>query len=134
MMRDYMPIKSENCNGNYSMKIDLTVAKHNLNHQMTLSAEFIVSHEIIGNLALSLESHACDLNMTKCVRYKTIKFPELFKKFKEKHAFYSTNFEHIKPPLECPIKPGNYSVEKTTMDLTLASLMPIDGYVFISNI
>jgi hypothetical protein len=49
-------------------------------------------------------------------------------KFKETKAFYSDIVQAFRPPLLCPIKPGNYTTSDTTVNLDLVSRLPLNGY------
>lgn len=132
-MRDYIPIMWENCPEPTAMKIFLRLPKSNLDNQILFQGDIIVSEEISGNIDFVLENYKCNLDMTKCDQAINQNIPEICKKFKEKNTFYSKAFQSIQPPMECPIKPGNYTLGPILLDLTIVSMLPIDGYVWIVN-
>lgn len=115
------------------MTVDLKIPKSNVNNQVVMSGNITVTEEISGNLDFVLENNRCNLDLTKCEQEPNLNINEVCKKLKQKNVFYSIMFEAIKPPLACPIQPGNYTVEKFSIDLSLVSMLPIDGYIWIVN-
>lgn len=100
---------------------------------MKYSGTIVVVEEVPGEIELVLESNKCSLDMKTCEKYDIINVREMCKKFQDKHAFYSNIFTHIKPTLECPIKPGNYTLEESSLDLRPFALFPVDGYIWVSS-
>lgn len=99
--------------------------------KMKYSGTIAVSDEVPGEIDLVMEYNKCSLDMKTCEKYDIINIREMCKKFQDKNAFYSNIFAHIKPPLKCPIKPGNYTLEESSLDLAPFALFPIDGYIWV---
>lgn len=99
--------------------------------QVTISGPFHISEEITGNIEMVLETNKCSLDMKKCEKYSNHNIPNMCIKFRENNAFYSAAFASIHPPLRCPIKPGNYTADDSTFDMTAIQMLPIDGYVWV---
>jgi hypothetical protein len=59
---------------------------------------------------------------------------EVCKKFSDTAQFYSNVFTTIKPPLKCPIMPGNYTQTETTLSFAIMEFLPIDGYVYTNTL
>jgi hypothetical protein len=92
------------------------------------SGYIIVKEEIKGDLVLVLDASRCSLDMKTCEKYSNRNFRDMCSRFHEKNAFYTSSFASINPPLDCPLQPGNYSLGESTIDLTLFSIFPYDGY------
>lgn len=71
------------------------------------------------------------MKMTNCEDYDKILITGLCQKFKDKFAFYTEVLKAFTPPLECPIKPGNYSITDTTVNLDLVSRLPLNGHRYL---
>ena len=52
-------------------------------------------------------------------------------KFVDKRMIYAVIMDAIKPKLECPIKPGNYTLDRTSLDFTVLRMFPIEGHVWV---
>lgn len=114
-----------------AIKVDFNVSNSNIENKISLSGRMSVSEEIAGELDLVLEVNKCTLDMKNCEKSATVNVREICKKFKDKNAFYYSVFSSIKPQLQCPIKAGNYSSEQSTIELSMISLLPLDGYIWL---
>lgn len=85
-------------------------------------------------MEFSIESNKCTLDMTTCEKYASTTLRGMCKIFVKKNAFYSSFFENITPPLVCPLKTGNYTIVETKLDLTALSVLPLDGFVWVSTL
>lgn len=132
-MRDYIPLHWQNCPVDVPMKIDLKMPKSNTNNTIRMNGTIYVSEKIIGEIDFILENNRCNLNLTSCEHFQNQNIPGICKMLKTKNAFYSKGFEGIKPQLFCPFEPGNYTIDDATFDVTLISMMPIDGYVWVTT-
>jgi hypothetical protein len=91
----------------------------------------VVNEEIRGDVDLTIESSKCSLDMKTCTKHPTLKIRDLCKVISDKNAFYSNALEQITPRLKCPLKPGNYTISKCSADMSILSLLAIDGYVWV---
>lgn len=114
------------------MVVDLKLPRSNTNNKITMSGSIVVSQQVSGQIDLVLESNKCSFDMKSCEKLTTINIKDMCKKFKD--ALYSSAFSSIQPPLECPIKPGNYTIKDSTIELSMVSLLPIDGFVYVTSI
>ena len=100
---------------------------------MKLSGTMEVTEEVPGDLNLVVESNKCDLEMKSCVKYNTFNIGGVCQKFLDKKEFYSDVLSSITPPLKCPIKVGNYTLDERTLDLRIISFLPLDGYIWVNS-
>lgn len=115
-----------------SMVFDLKSPKSNTNNKVPISGTIEVSELVSGQIDLALESNKCSLDMKSCEKFTTINVKDMCKKFKD--ALYSNAFSSIQPPLDCPIKPGNYTLKDSILDLSMFSLLPIDGFIYVASV
>jgi hypothetical protein len=102
------------------------------NNKITLNdGMLVVNEEIRGEVVLAYESSRCTLDLKTCEKRKIMNIPDMCKKIHDKNAFYYSALEKISPRLECPVKPGNYTFSELSVDLSIFSLMSLDGYVWI---
>jgi hypothetical protein len=40
---------------------------------------------------------------------------------------------NINPPLSCPVKPGNYTLQDSTFDLSALAMLPLEGYLWVTT-
>lgn len=130
MVRDYSPQKWENCPIQTPMSIQMSIPKSNIN-TLKMSGLITAAVEVPGDIELVVEANKCTLDMMTCEKYAGVSVRELCKRFKVKGAFYSNVIASIKPPLQCPIKAGNYTMEESTFDLSMLSVLPLDGYIWV---
>lgn len=112
------------------MTLSLAIPKVNIG-SMKYSGVITVTEVVSGEIEFVLEASKCTLDMKTCDKYATVNFREMCKKFRDKNAFYSSVFENIKPSFNCPIQPGNYTVEEAVIDLTPVSFVPLDGFIWV---
>jgi hypothetical protein len=93
-----------------------------------------VFEKISGPLHMSLVASRCTLDLKTCRNYNTFNMKEVCKKFTETTQFYSHVFTTIKPPLKCPIMPGNYTQIETTLSFAIIEFLPIDGFVYTNTL
>ena len=86
-------------------------------------------NEIPGDLTFSLELTRCSLDLKFCEKWTNFNFKEVCAKFVDKNVFFASTMSAIKPKLECPIKSGNYTLDRTLLDLTVLKMFPIEGRV-----
>lgn len=90
-----------------------------------------MTEEVLGDIEFVLGASKCTLDMKTCEKYPTTNIREMCKKFQERNAFYSSALSNFKPPLKCPLKPGNYTLSESRMDLAPVAFIPLDGFVWI---
>lgn len=111
------------------MESHIVVPKMYIN-KVTLLGYVTVSQEVPGGIELIMETNKCTLDMKRCEKYSNRTFRDMCKKFKEKNTFYSSAFSSIEPTLQCPIKPGNYTLN-STFDLSSFTVLPLGDYLWI---
>lgn len=111
----------------------MTFPPSNIN-KLKFSGNIAVSEEIPGEIELVFEPNKCTLDMKTCEKYGNINIREMCSKFEDKSAFYSATFAAIKPAFKCPIQPGNYTWESSTLELTPLAMFPLDGFVWVASI
>lgn len=133
MVREYN-IRFDNCPSKAPMKLNFDVPQSNLNSRISTSGTISVSEEVSGKLTLVLETNFCTLDMKKCEKTLTFNFKEICAKLKDTKAFYSSFLSNFHPRLECPFKAGNYTKNKSELDLSFLAPMALDGKVFVTEI
>lgn len=131
-MRNYFPLKNENCKSEMPIKVDLKFPKM-AGEFGNFSGNVSVKEEIFGDIDFVLESTQCSLDLKACKKNNNFNYKGVCKAFKEKNAFYSTFLNSFKPNFDCPIKPGNYTLPVTSIDLGFAKMFPLEGYIFIET-
>lgn len=123
----------KNCPGEKMMAVEGKMPVSHLN-VVSFSGYGYLSRDIKGDLELFVEVNRCSLDMKFCENYPGTTIRELCKRFRDKNAFYSSTLESIKPLLKCPVKAGNYTFMELKLDLSALSLLPMDGYVWLTTI
>jgi hypothetical protein len=129
-IREYNITKYEPCATGYPLKIDWKIASPVFNDKITFSGLMTVFEKISGPLHMSLVVSRCTLDLKTCRNYNTFNMKEVCKKFSDTAQFYSNVFTTIKPPLKCPLLPGNYTQTETTLSFQIVEFLPIDGYIY----
>jgi hypothetical protein len=106
------------------------VPEKNLNHIVTIGGSFEVFEKLYGPIDMSTEINRCTLDMKTCDNFMNLNIRNLCAKFKDPNQVYSKLVERVLPPLKCPITPGNYTVQRTDVDLKMVSFLPMDGFVY----
>ncbi|CRK88020.1 CLUMA_CG001806, isoform A [Clunio marinus] len=131
-VRKFYPLKWENCPVKTPAKAFLKVPSLVVN-TLNISGLIIVDEEIVGDLSFSVEANKCSLNMTACEKYPIVSLRNFCQRFNEKDKVYSAIFDNIQPRIQCPIKPGNYTISPATLDLSIFNLVPLDGFVWVTT-
>jgi hypothetical protein len=113
------------------MTVDLIVPKSNFN-QVALSGKIMISETITGQIDAVFETNQCTLNMKTCERNPALNVKDMCSKLKQ--SLYSNIFSKVKPPLECPLQIGNYTITDSTFDLSFLRYLPLDGTVYVVSI
>lgn len=132
VVREYSPLTWKNCPIKTPMMIQMTIPKSNIN-MLTMSGMITANEEVSGEIEFSIDANKCSMDMKICEKYPGVTVREMCKKFKTKGAFYSSTFLSMKPPMQCPIKPGNYTMGDISIDLSVLSVLPLDGYIWVVN-
>jgi hypothetical protein len=81
--------------------------------------------------ALLMEPSTCRFDIKSCEKkQRALSFQEICKKIQDKNAFYYSALENINPRLGCPAKPGNHSIPKASLDLSILSAFAFDDNVW----
>lgn len=100
-------------------------------NKLEYSGFITVSEEVAGEIEFLVEASKCSLDMKSCEKYNNVKIQSMCDRFMEKNTFYSSALASIHPQLKCPIKPGVYTLNEAAIDLSLISVIPLDGYVWV---
>jgi hypothetical protein len=95
---------------------------------------FVANEKIDGDIFGVLETAQCSLDMKTCQKLNSLRLDDLCKKIADEKAFWYNIFEHITPPLRCPLQPGNYNIPEAGLDLSLFAMVPIDGHVWVTQL
>jgi hypothetical protein len=114
------------------MDIVAKFPKSNIN-KIDYSGYIVVKEVITGDMVLVLDVNRCSVDMNACEKYSNRNFRNMCFRFHEKNAFYTSSFASINPPFDCPIKPGNYSLGESSIDMSLFSFFPYDGFIWVIN-
>lgn len=129
-VRIYDSKKFENCPIDVPMKMFLEVPKLSVNG-FNISGYVTVTDEVRGDVDMVIEATRCSIDMKSCEKYQNINIREMCTNFGRKNRYYTAVFAAIKPKVECPIKPGNYTLESTRLDLSGLRMFPLEGFVWI---
>jgi hypothetical protein len=91
----------------------------------------IVNEQIDGDIFGFIEKSRCSLDMKTCQKLPSIKIDNMCEKFAAEKTFYSSVVKNFNPPLRCPFRPGNFTFPESSVDLSVFSMLSIDGYVFV---
>lgn len=109
-------------------------AAENTFDSIEISGNITVKSKIEGNLQFDIVAARCSLDMKDCMKFAgTPPISNLCSSFTIKGSFYSQIFENISPDWKCPIQPGNYTMTKAMIDLSIVSLFPLDGSIWMTT-
>lgn len=92
-----------------------------------------ISETVKGNLNLILDIQKCDFSMKSCDKYSTRNIPGICALVQLKDALFAEAFVNVVPKVECPLKPANYSLGTSAIDMKPFSLVQLDGFIWIVN-
>lgn len=95
---------------------------------------FVVAEKLFGPIDISFENSRCKLDMKNCEKASNFNIRELCKRMTDPLSIYSSIFKNIQPPLKCPIEPGNYTIKSAEINFETLAFLPIDGYVYMTNV
>lgn len=114
------------------MVVNLKMSSTNVDI-LTFSSITALSKDIVGEIELVFELNRCTFDMKTCEKYPGLVVRNLCKTLFEKGNHFSIVLERSKPPIRCPLKAGNYTLEETKIDLAFVSMFPLDGYVWVTT-
>jgi len=120
-------VKWENCPSKSPIDIKVILPRSNVDY-LKINGHIDVKENIPGDLYGEIESTRCTLDKSSCERYTNNTIKDICKRIDENEAAFS---KHLDPPLLCPIKPGNYALVNASFDLSLISMVPLDGYTWL---
>lgn len=98
---------------------------------MSFSGFVNITRDIQGDMELVMEVNRCSLDRNTCEKYPGATIREMCRRFQEKTKFYAKFFSNFEPPLRCPLKAGNYTMNEIKLDLSVISVLPLDGYLWL---
>lgn len=128
-VRLYTPQNMENCRADAPIQVKFLYPR-SASISAIVSARASVSEDITGDFDFVSESSRCTVDMKSCGKHLTYRAKNVCDALKVKNAFYSDIFNSFNPSVKCPIKAGNYTLQKATFDLKYFQVFPIDGYVY----
>ncbi|KAG5677730.1 hypothetical protein PVAND_007461 [Polypedilum vanderplanki] len=102
-------------------------------NSVKLTGYIEMTEDYNGDLHATIDANKCDFEMKNCLKYNLLKIENLCSIFTNKIGMFSMAFNSIKPPLKCPLKVGNHTLMDTQLDLTIFSVIPLDGAVWVAN-
>lgn len=124
----------ENCPGNFSAINQMTSnSSDGLPNRIRYSGFLDVVREIFGPLELWVDINRCDIAMKNCEKLPTQKFNRLCHRLTDKKTFYYGAVSTVEPKLACPLRVHRYVSTNSTIDLTMISMLPLSGSVFIGK-
>lgn len=111
---------------------NITFPKSNIN-RIELSGVLTVFEEIGGRIDFEVDTSKCSMDMKVCEKHGAKTIHGICKIFKDQKIFYENVFARINPPISCPVKPNNYTLNEIYADLPFLAVVPLDGYVWIST-
>lgn len=98
-----------------------------LDNVFTINSDVIVKETISEQLQLEVTVDRCETNRAQCESFDQLVIKNLCEKL-DNTPFGQEFKAKVKPNLKCPIKKGNYTIEKCSLDLNLISHLPLDGF------
>lgn len=92
-----------------------------------------VTRDIFGPLELWVEINRCDIAMRNCEKFPTQKFSKLCQRVTDTKTFYYGAVSTVEPKISCPIRAQRYVSTNSTVDLSVISMLPLSGSVFIGK-
>jgi hypothetical protein len=129
-MRKYINQNLEQCTKDSKVNFNFEFPDKNLPDVITIAGNFTVLEKIHGPLDVSIESIRCTLDMNRCEKLQNRNVKQICSKLTTSGSFISKVIQNIEPPLNCPVKIGNYTINTTDVDLKFLSFMPMDGFIF----
>lgn len=134
--REIIPIKYENCPiANLPMMIHIVPRRGG--DRVNISGYVIINEDIediSSDIVLNIDSNRCDLQMDKCEKYNAFKMSDMCGKLFNIQGIFKSMIQSFHPPLKCPLTAGNYTLDdKAVVDLSVFSMFPIDGSVWVAN-
>uniref|UniRef100_A0A336MKP7 CSON003136 protein n=1 Tax=Culicoides sonorensis TaxID=179676 RepID=A0A336MKP7_CULSO len=98
---------------------------HNENKAVIVQAIIEVNETLKGPIELTITLEKCNMEKTKCSNFPPFNYPDTCPILTT--TFFGTKFfERIEPKLECPLKVGNYTFNKSEIDFTQLEKVPFD--------
>lgn len=128
-------IKSfESCPGNFSGVYQMTSnSSDGLPNRIRYSGILNVVNDIFGPLELWVEINRCDIAMKNCEKFPTQKFNRLCQRLTDTNTFYYGAVSTVEPKLACPLRAQRYTSTNSTLDLSVISMLPLSGSVFMGK-
>lgn len=76
----------------------------------------------------------CNMDRSQCEHFNTFLLPNFCNVFDQKNKLWSEIMAHTHPKLECPVKATNIKIVNATLDFSILSHLPLDGYIWIISI
>lgn len=133
--REFKIQKWKNCRENALGYLNISFAKTNIN-KVTFSVAVELSENIDGDLVLIFEVNRCSLDMKTCQFYNRRNFYQLCDLMNGESFFGLENlFKSVKPQPVChPVRSNTYVSPEATIDLSVLSYLPLDGFVWLFSI
>jgi hypothetical protein len=128
MVREIIPQRFENCPiDNLPMRVMVT-PQRGIN-MVNMTGYLQMNEDISGELTGTIEANKCNLDMSNCINYSMLKISDVCGIFSNKLGMFYGVLKTIQPPLKCPLRVGNYTFMDSSIDLSIFSMIPIDGAV-----
>jgi hypothetical protein len=88
---------------------------------------FDVKQKIYGPLTVTAEAGRCSLDLNNCESFMNINMKQTCSAFQNSSYAVSRN---MNPQIKCPIAVGNYTLNRTQLNLQFLSYLPLHGFIF----
>jgi hypothetical protein len=98
-------------------------------NRLVMNGNFELLQDVTGPLIYILLAQRCQIQSDDCDEpYPTARFDRVCERFPERDQIWSSFMEGIKPPVQCPIRAGNYLLRNATWNFDSLIVLPLEGY------
>lgn len=99
---------------------------------LLISGYVIVKELIEGPLDMFIDARKCDSTMQTCEKYRETKLDKICDMFLNlKHPVFGDILANLVPKIQCPMQPGNYTINPSVSDMRTFQSLPIDKMVLL---
>ncbi|XP_058449308.1 uncharacterized protein LOC131429273 [Malaya genurostris] len=95
---------------------------------------FTVTETIQEPLELIVITNRCNLNMRTCETFNKLTLTRICSYINDDKGIFASFLKSLEPDFRCPIKPGVYFFKNSTIDLSIFTMFPLEGYRWQSSI
>ncbi|XP_037034117.1 uncharacterized protein LOC119072897 [Bradysia coprophila] len=105
-------------------------------YEFHLDADLRILADVTNPIQFHIKYSKCTLENegNNCDDHETAKFDNICDVLADRNAPWSELLKLIKPRLMCPIRKGLYTIRNGSLDLSMFSRLPIDGYRYVTTL